>query len=246
MALVMQKPVNEETSILTAGGTLYTPQLSPAARARRWAEMALLYLAAPFAVDAAVHDRGIPVFIALLPVLAIILLFLALDRSFSLRRELTRGFSLAQLASILVIFSLGAAATAYYVAEYQPAHFLELPRNRPETYQRIMLLYPLMSVAAQELVYRTFFFHRYGLLFGSTWWLAILLNGLLFGLGHIVIGTPLAIYGTMATGTLFAWRYAMARSYWAVFIEHTLWGWLVFTVGLGRYFFTGVGILTWR
>jgi hypothetical protein len=50
----------------------------------------------------------------------------------------------------------------------------------------------------------------------------------------------------MATGALFAWRYAMTRSFWAVFIEHTLWGALVFTVGLGRYFFTGVGVLTWR
>ena len=109
-----------------------------------------------------------------------------------------------------------------------------------------MVLYPLMSVLVQELVYRTFFFHRYGVLFGNWWWGAILLNGVLFGLGHIVIGTPLAIYGTMATGALFAWRYAMTRSFWAVFIEHTLWGALVFTVGLGRYFFTGVGILTWR
>ena len=103
-----------------------------------------------------------------------------------------------------------------------------------------------MSVLVQELVYRTFFFHRYGVLFGSWWWTAILVNGVLFGLGHIVIGTPLAIYGTMATGALFAWRYAMTRSFWAVFIEHTLWGALVFTVGLGRYFFTGVGVLNWR
>jgi len=98
----------------------------------------------------------------------------------------------------------------------------------------------------QELVYRTFFFHRYGALFGRAWWLAILLNGALFGLGHIVIGTELAVYGTMATGTLFAYRYAVTRSFWAVFIEHTLWGALVFTVGLGRFFFAGVGILSWR
>ena len=124
--------------------------------------------------------------------------------------------------------------------------FLEFPRNRPDVYLRIMLLYPLMSVAVQELVYRTFFFHRYGVLFGGAWWLAILLNGVLFGIGHVVIGTPLAVYGTMATGALFAWRYVMTRSFWAVFIEHTLWGALVFTVGLGRYFFTGVGILSWR
>ena len=242
----MQKAVAQSDDVLCAGGTLSIPQLSATARAWRIAEMALLYGAAPFAVDRAVHGNGIPVFIALLPVLAIILMFLIVDRTFSLRRELTRGFSLTQLGSILAVFAICGGIVATYVAEYHPALFLEFPRQRPETYMRIMLLYPLMSVMVQELVYRTFFFHRYGLLFGRAWWLAILLNGVLFGVGHLVIGTPLAVYGTMATGVLFAWRYAMTRSFWAVFIEHTLWGALVFTVGLGRYFFTGVGILTWR
>jgi len=179
-------------------------------------------------------------------VLAVIVVVLAIDRTFSLRRELSRGFSLAQFASVLLVFAAGASLLATYVVEYHPALFLELPRNRPETYKRIMVLYPLMSVVVQELVYRTFFFHRYGLLFARAWWLAILLNGILFGIGHVVIGTPLAVYGTMVTGVLFAWRYVATRSFWAVALEHTLWGGLVFTVGLGRYFFTGVGILSWR
>lgn len=243
---MMQKASPPSIDVLCAGGTLTIPQLTLPARAWRILEMALLYVAAPFAVDRAVHGEGVPVFIALLPVLAVVVVFLAIDRTFSLRRELSRGFSFAQLGSILAVFAVGGGAVAAYVAHYHPALFLEFPRNRPETYQRIMLLYPLMSVVVQELVYRTFFFHRYGVLFGRAWWLAIILNGVLFGLGHIVIGTPLAVYGTMATGALFAWRYAMTRSFSAVFIEHALWGALVFTVGLGRYFFTGVGILSWR
>lgn len=241
----MQKVVAQDNA-LCAGGTLSIPQLSAPARAWRMVEMTLLYGAAPFAVDRAVHEGGVPVFIALLPVLAIVLMFLIIDRTFSLRRELSRGFSLMQLASIIAVFVIGGGAVAYYVAHVHPDWFLEFPRNRPETYLRIMLLYPLMSVIAQELVYRTFYFHRYGMLFGRAWWLAIILNGILFGFGHIVVGTPLAIYGTMVTGVLFAWRYAMTRSFWAVFLEHTLWGGLVFTVGLGRFFFTGVGILSWR
>jgi hypothetical protein len=246
MQRVAMRKVAPQDDVLCAGGTLSTPQLSAPARAWRMVEMVLLYGAAPFAVDRAVHAGGVPVFIALLPVLAIVLVFLMLDRTFSLRRELSRGFSLAQLASIIAVFVIGGGAVAYYVAQVHPDWFLEFPRNRPETYMRIMLLYPLMSVIAQELVYRTFYFHRYGMLFGRAWWLAIALNGILFGFGHIVVGTPLAIYGTMVTGVLFAWRYAMTRSFWAVFIEHTLWGGLVFTVGLGRFFFTGVGILSWR
>lgn len=235
-----------QETLLCAGGTLAVRELSPAFRLVLIAEMALIYVGAPFAVTTAVHELRLPVFIALMPVLAIVLVCLLVDPTFSLKRELTRGFSLKTLASILVVFALAGGAVAFYVAQTHPALFLEFPRNRPETYKKIMLLYPAMSVAVQELVYRTFYFHRYGALFGRAWWLAILLNGALFGLGHIVIGTGLAVYGTTATGVLFATRYALTRSFWAVFLEHTLWGALVFTVGLGRYFFTGVGILNWR
>ena len=231
---------------LCAGGTLSLPELSIWGQAWRILEMALLYGAAPLAVDRAVHGMGLPVFIALLPVLGVIVILLAADPTFSLRRELSRGFGPSTLASILAVYVVAGGAVAYYVAHYHPEWFLEFPRDRFDAYRKIMLLYPAMSVVAQELVYRTFYFHRYGLLFGRAWWLAILLNGALFGLGHVVIGTQLAVYGTVATGVLFATRYALTRSFWAVFVEHTLWGALVFTVGLGRYFFTGVGILTWR
>jgi hypothetical protein len=232
--------------VLCAGGTLSIRQLSPVFRALLVVEMALIYVGAPFAVSMAVHDFRMPVFIALLPVLGIIVICLLADPTFSIRRELTRGFGLTTLLSIVAVFAVAGGAVAYYVAELHPNWFMEFPRNRPETYKKIMLLYPAMSVVVQELVYRTFFFHRYGALFGRAWWLAIVLNGVLFGIGHIVIGTELAVYGTMATGALFAYRYATTRSFWAVFIEHTLWGALVFTVGLGRFFFAGVGILSWR
>jgi membrane protease YdiL (CAAX protease family) len=90
------------------------------------------------------------------------------------------------------------------------------------------------------LLYRSFYFHRFGPHFGSQRWLGVILNGLLFGFAHIVMESTFAILATAAGGLLLAVRYAMTRSYWAVFIEHTIWGWLVFTIGLGRFFFTGV------
>jgi CAAX protease family protein len=232
--------------VLCAGGTLAIRPLTPMFRLLLVVEMALIYVGAPLAVAMAVHDLKLPVFIALLPVLGIVLICLMADPTFSIRRELTRGFGLMTLLSIFAVFAVGGGAVAYYVAHVHPGWFLEFPRERPETFKKVMLLYPAMSVVVQELVYRTFFFHRYGALFGRAWWLAILLNGALFGLGHVVIGTDLALYGTMPTGALFAYRYAMTRSFWAVFVEHTLWGALVFTVGLGRFFFAGVGILSWR
>ncbi len=232
--------------ILRAAGTVLMRPLTLARRLWLPVEMALIFLGVPYLVDTAVHGYRLPVFIALLPVLAIVLVLLLVDPAFSLKRELAHGVSALNLLSIAGVFVIGGGAVAAWVAHYHPDWFLEFPRNRPDTYWTIMLLYPLMSVPPQELVYRTFFFHRYGALFGRAWWAAVGLNAMLFGFGHIVVGTELAIFGTMATGLLFALRYALTRSFWAVYLEHALWGALVFTVGLGRFFFTGVGIVGWH
>jgi hypothetical protein len=240
------EPTQVHSDTLRAGGTLVVPTPSPLRRVWLALELAIIYLGAPFAVSAAVHGHGIPVFIALLPVFLGMIIYLLADPTFSLRQELSRGFGFSTALSILVVFALAGGAVALYVAKVHPDWFLEFPRDRPEAYKKIMLLYLAMSVAPQELVYRTFYFHRYGAVFGAAHWLALALNAVLFGLGHVVIGTEFAVLGTMATGLLFATRYAMTRSYWAVFVEHALWGALVFTVGLGQFFFTGVGILNWR
>lgn len=225
---------------LTSGGTIEGQ--APSGRRRFWLsiELCLLFLIAPLLVRHAVHGEQVPLFLALLPVLFFALAVLAADRTFQLRKELARGISARSLLSILVLFLAGGAALTAWVLSAHPDWFLEFPRNRPETYQRIMIGYPIASVAAQELVYRTFYFHRYGPLFGSQRGFAVALNGVLFGFGHIVIGTWFSIIATGAAGTVLALRYAATRSYWAVFLEHTMWGWLIFTIGIGRFFFTGV------
>lgn len=229
-----------DQSPLSAGGTV--AQVTPSAYRQIFlgVELLVLYVAMPPAVMWAVKDERVPLFVALLPFLALIAAMLLVDRTFSLRSELTRGIGKATLVSIVLVFLVAGGTLASWVADTYPRLFLEFPNRAPETWSRIMLLYPIASVAVQELVYRTFYFHRYGPLFANRRALAVVLNGLLFGFGHIVIGTWFAIVGTTVIGMLFAVRYAVTRSYWAVFLEHTLWGWLVFTIGLGQYFFTGV------
>ena len=113
--------------------------------------------------------------------------------------------------------------------------------ERPKGEWRSLYPRPLHRVIAQELVYRTFFFHRYGPLFGSQVAVAVAVNGVLFGYAHIVMGNVFAVWSTALVGMLLAARYVATRSIWAVWLEHSLWGWLVFTVGLGHWFFTGAG-----
>jgi hypothetical protein len=216
-------------------------------------EMALLFGLAPIVMSWIVHGERIPllseyippgtkipIFVVLLPVLCIAAFLLLIDPAFRLRDELRRGLGWRNALSIVLIFLIVGGAATWWIKTYHPSWFLEFPTNRPETYARIMIAYPLFSVAAQELLYRSFFFHRYGPLFGSHAWLIVIVNGLLFGYAHIVMDSMFAIAATALGGMILAARYAMTRSFWAVFIEHTLWGWLIFTIGLGRYFFTGV------
>lgn len=231
-----------------AGGTLpRAPDVanpSPTRRLRLIVEIALIFVAAPLVMRHAVFHYNVPLFYALPPVLLGAAAFLLLDPTFRLRRELLRPPSAATLKSIAIIFAAGAIAVAAFVALAMPDRLFALAAERPNKWLKIMTLYPFTSVLAQEFVYRVFFFHRYGPLFASRWTL-ILVSGLIFALGHILFRNWIAVIGTFAVGMLFAWRYQRTRSFWAVWIEHVLWGWLVFTIGLGVFFFTGVKNPAW-
>ena len=74
-----------------------------------------------------------------------------------------------------------------------------------------MLLYPALSVVPQELVFRTFFFHRYGRLFGGPW-VATAASALAFSWAHVVLLNGLAVVLTLLGGWLFARTYLRTRS----------------------------------
>ncbi|MEL7048319.1 MAG: CPBP family intramembrane glutamic endopeptidase, partial [Pseudomonadota bacterium] len=184
-------------------------------------ELCILYIGVPILLYHLVHGERVPLFILLPPVLLAFVIVLLWDRSFLLRRELVQGMPWRELLSILVVFLIGGGMVAAYVQQEMPRAFLSFPTQRPETWQRVMVLYPLASVIAQELVYRTFFFHRYGALFDGLPWVMIFANGMLFGVAHMLFGNWVAVIGTGVIGCLLAYRYAATRSLWAVVIEHT-------------------------
>ncbi|MBK9077621.1 MAG: type II CAAX endopeptidase family protein [Hyphomicrobium sp.] len=223
------------------------PQVADPHDGRRIAlivEFAVLFIAAPLLMRYAIFEHHVPLFYALPPVLGLMIILLFTDTSFRLKRELMRLFSFSTFYSILILFAIGAAIVVYAMAKLMPDRLFALAAERPGKWAQIMVLYPFTSVLAQELVYRVFFFHRYGPLFKSRWTL-IAANALVFGFGHIIFRNWIAVGATVIGGALFAWRYERSRSFWAVWVEHVLWGWLVFTVGLGVFFFTGVANPSW-
>lgn len=119
-----------------------------------------------------------------------------------------------------------------------PEAFLAFPRERTWLWLAVMIGYPLLSVWPQEMIYRRFLFSRYAPLFGEGGgYLAA--SALAFGYAHIILLNGIAVAMTALGGLLFAAGYARHRSLALVCLEHALYGCLIFTVGLNRFFFTG-------
>ncbi|HTQ71811.1 MAG TPA: CPBP family intramembrane glutamic endopeptidase [Acidocella sp.] len=137
---------------------------------------------------------------------------------------------------VLARFALCGAALTLATWALAPALFLSLPLQHPRFWALVMLLYPLLSVWPQEIIFRRFLFHRYGLLFGNRITAA---SAIAFSYAHIIYLNPLAVVLTLAGGAMFARSYSKTRSLTLTALEHALYGCLVFTIGLGRYFFSG-------
>ncbi len=67
----------------------------------------------------------------------------------------------------------------------------------------------------------------------------IILSAVLFGFMHILFKHWIGVVLTLAGGAFFAVSYARYRSLALTWLEHALWGCLVFTAGLGQFFYLG-------
>lgn len=148
--------------------------------------------------------------------------------------ELQRG---RDTRRVLLRFVVLGALVALFSRYAMPAQFLDLPRERPVLWLAIMILYPLLSVWPQEVIYRRFLFRRYAALFRGRAMVAA--SALAFGFAHVIFLNWIAVAMTAAGGAIFAADYARHRSLRLACLEHSLYGCLIFTIGLGRFFYTG-------
>jgi membrane protease YdiL (CAAX protease family) len=163
---------------------------------------------------------------------------LAADPSFDKRFLWNVPGALTQLRNTFVTFLVVAVAFTAAVAWARPGDLFALPRRAPVRWAIFMVLYPVLSVYPQELIYRTFFFHRYGPLFSNDM-ARILVSAAVFAFGHVFFKAPwVAMSLTFVGGLLFSYRYAASHSLLLASIEHALFGQLMFTVGLHKFFFS--------
>ena len=139
---------------------------------------------------------------------------------------------------VLLIFSLTAALIGVAVYLFAPQMLFNFVKRAPLFWALVMVLYAVLSVYPQGIIYRAFFFERYRTLFPNSV-LLIVVSAVAFSFAHIIFRNPIAVIFTLVGGLLFAWRYSETGSLFTSSFEHALYGCWMFTVGLGQYFYKG-------
>jgi hypothetical protein len=210
-------------------------------RALQALELVVLFIGLPLGY------RYSPVRIPALPVLWVVAGYamwqLYRDSTFDRNRLWNPAPLAGQLGAMLAIFAVVAAILWLNVHWIAPQLEWSFVRNNPRLWALVMVLYPVLSVYPQGVLYRAFFLHRYAGLFPDTAagrWALLLASAAAFGFLHIIFRNSLAVGLTFCGGILFAWRYAETGSLATSSFEHALYGCWLFTVGLGQYFYHGV------
>lgn len=201
-----------------------------------------LFVLAPAVLWARVAaGHSIPVVPLLVALGSLASLYLIWRAPSQLRQALTAPWRRGELARVAMQVLAGGALLTAYVLLAHPERFLAFPIERTWTWLVFLGAYPLLSVLPQELLFRAFFFHRYSALLPGTT-ATILASAVAFGLAHLFYGNWLSVGLATLGGLCCAWTFARTGSLALVVLEHSLYGVLLFTLGLGRLFYLGSGI----
>lgn len=165
------------------------------------------------------------------------------DPSFD-RAHLTNIHGAARsVGPVLLRTTMLCAALGIAVWRLAPQLLFHFVKTAPGFWAVVMLLYPLLSVYPQELIFRAYFFHRYQPIFGAGWFMLVA-SALVFGFMHIALGNWISVALSTVGGFLFALTYQQSGSLLLACMEHALFGNFIFTIGLGQFFYHGTRLKT--
>lgn len=139
------------------------------------------------------------------------------------------------LRRILITYVIACFLVSLVIYLYDNTLLFIYIRETPLMWVLLMIIYSVFFVYPQELIYRTFFFHRYKNIFSNRL-MMIGASAIVFSYMHIVFQNAVAIVLTLAGGVLFAKTYSDTKSTFAASLEHALYGCFVFSAGLYSYF----------
>lgn len=196
-------------------------------------EAGLLFLALPLAYY--FHLIPIPKIPLLLLITAGCLIWLIVDKNFSFKTvfhfsEPKKNLGIIFLESLLLVPLL--LGLTWLVA---PESLYFVPMDNIQQWLFLMIIYPVFSALPQELLFRSFFFHRYRFLLKGTIPLMIA-STLAFAFMHIVYFNWIAVLLTLVGGFFFSRTYIRTGSVIYASLQHGILGGLIFSLGLGRFF----------
>ena len=204
-------------------------------RIPRTAELLLIFGLFPIALRwLSVSGIRVPVIPILVVFALVAAVYLVRAAPSEVRAAVLAAWRGPELARVGVRVALGGALLFAFVLALYPER-LFAPPNQPWAWAAALALYPLLSVLPQELLFRVFFFHRYGALWRGP--LArILVSAGVFGLAHLVYGSATVVALSTVGGVFFSWTFVRTGSLWLVVAEHWVYGVLVVVLGLGSLF----------
>lgn len=228
---IKQNSLNREARILrllVADGKRYA----------LWAECAAIFFILPITLYWFRHALAFKLLPVVILLALICLAFLFADKTFEpsvLWNTRDFGRHLTEILIAFVCIGIFLAAFTYFVYGHR---FLVFPIDKPNACLIFILMYPLLSALPQEIIFKSFFFHRYGSIFPGPVPL-ILFNGLSFGLFHLWYANVIAPVFSVFAGMILAYRYLKTRSLIMITIEHSLLGIFLYIIGLGWFFYSG-------
>lgn len=141
----------------------------------------------------------------------------------------------------LVRTALGVLLLAGLAQRLAPSAFLALPRRTFGLWLVIAVLYPLLSVIPQGIIFRAAWSTLYAPQLEN-----VLGKGMVFALGvtafafaHVIFRNPTAVVATAVGGALFLYTYRTTGSFLLSNLEHAVYGISAFSFGLGQYLYLG-------
>ena len=192
-------------------------------------EFLFIFLALPLIIF--FWDSTIIVFVTLYLVFILSVVILYFDKTFllvSLKKKIDWKF--------VFIFTVSFICLGFiYVLLIDKNLLFSFPKTNFRLWLFVIIVYPFLSVIPQEIVYRVFFFQRYFPKNNNSNFL-ILLNMFVFSYGHLVFNNFHAILITAIVSPIFTFAY-LKKSFLTCVVLHSLGGQIIFTLGLGKYFY---------
>lgn len=170
-----------------------------------------------------------------LPVMLVIFIYLYRLPEFKFRELVQLKINKKILLKHLIIFAIISSVLILIIFIFDKENLFNLPKANPQIWIMLCIFYPLFSAYGQEIIYRTFIFYRYCKIFKSK--LAfVVASSIAFSFVHIVYYSHISIILTFILGLYLTYTYLKTKSVLFSSILHGIYGDLVFTIGLGSYF----------